>query len=82
MSQNTFTVDYINADGGGFSETIQVALGTTYKEFFAIRKPGQDPASYHIRVLRGGVKFTPNGGQLVEPGDVISVLSAKVEGAV
>ena len=43
---------YVNNDGGGFADTVDVADGLTVASFFADRVPGRKPADYLIRVNR------------------------------
>jgi hypothetical protein len=43
---------FINNDGGGFADTIEVADGTSITELFEQRMPHGKPADYLIRVNR------------------------------
>ncbi len=43
---------YINNDGGGFADHINVAEGMTVEQFFNERMPDQEPTDYLIRVNR------------------------------
>ena len=80
--QNTFKVLFINNEGGGFQDYVEVSKGTTAGEFFKHRMPGDsNPANYSIRRTRDGLKTFVGSGDLVLPGDGYSVLPKKVEGA-
>ena len=76
------TITYLNADGSGFAEKVEVPAGFSFGDFFALKKPGENASSYAIRVSRDGNKFTPEKGQLIEDGDKVSILAAKQEGAI
>jgi hypothetical protein len=43
---------FINNDGGGFVDHVDVAAGVTVAEFFGQRMPGRQPEDYLIRVNR------------------------------
>ncbi len=43
---------FINNDGGGFADTIEVADGTSITQLFEQRLPHGKPADYLIRVNR------------------------------
>lgn len=81
MSENTFTVSYLNADNSGFAQTIEVKEGTTFGDFFKARKPGESSNSYIIRVRRNGEVITPTEGSLVQSNDKVSIYAKKQEGA-
>ena len=68
---------YVNNDGGGFADYIEVAPGTTVDRFFAERLPGRPPADYLIRVNRQPVA----AGHLLQDGDRITITPVKIEGA-
>lgn len=55
------TVLYINNHGGGFADRVQVRAGTTAREFFSLKMPGQRTDNFLLRVNR----------QAVEPNDVL-----------
>src|SRR5690242_13029693 len=48
----TMRVLYINNDGGGFADHINVDEGTTVASLFTQRLPGRKPEDYLIRVNR------------------------------
>ncbi len=68
---------FINNDGGGFADHIEVAPGTTVKELFAGRVAGGRPEDYLIRVNRQPVP----GDQVLQEGDRVSFTPTKIEGA-
>lgn len=68
---------YINNDGGGFADHVEVAEGTSVEKFFADRVPAGDPADYLIRVNRQPAA----ADQRLQPGDRVSVTPTKIEGA-
>lgn len=82
MSQNTtITVTFINADGSGFPEPIQVLAGTTIGDFFRQRKPGENPNNFNIMVRRNGERLQLPAGDMLLNGDQVAVLHSKREGA-
>ena len=68
---------WINNDGGGFADYVEVAEGTTVEKFFAERLPGREPADYLIRVNRQPVPRDC----VIQPGDRVSMTPTKIEGA-
>jgi sulfur carrier protein ThiS len=69
---------FINNDGGGFADHIEVPEGTTVASLFAERLPGRKAADYLIRVNRQPV----GADQVLCDGDRISMTPSKIEGAV
>jgi len=69
---------FINNDGGGFADHIDIPDGQTVQQLFAARLPHASPRSYLIRVNRQPV--TPD--QVLQNGDRVSFTPTKVEGAV
>jgi hypothetical protein len=68
---------FINNDGGGFADEIDIADGTTVEQLFLQRLPHGKPANYLIRVNR-----QPTTREAVlQPGDRISITPTKIEGA-
>ena len=69
---------FINNDGGGFADEIDIEDGTTVEQLFQQRLPHGKPADYLIRVNR-----QPTTREAVlQPGDRISITPTKIEGAV
>ena len=68
---------YVNNDGGGFADTVEVADGTTVAGFFAEKSPGRRPSDYLIRVNR----LPASAEQVLQPGDRVTVTPTKIEGA-
>ena len=68
---------FINNDGGGFADYVEVESGTTVAAFFAERLPSGKPEDYLIRVNRQPV----SADQVLQEGDRISATPTKVEGA-
>ena len=68
---------YINNDGAGFADTVEVADGTTVSQFFADQSPGKKPSDYLIRVNR----LPASADQPLLPGDRITITPTKIEGA-
>jgi hypothetical protein len=68
---------YINNDGSGFADHIEVAADTAVAAFFAEKMPDRKPADFLIRVNRQPV--APDQG--LQPGDRISITPSKIDGA-
>lgn len=68
---------FINNDGGGFADTIEVTDGTSIAQLFEQRVPHGKPADYLIRVNRQPVA----ADQVLREGDRVSVTPTKIEGA-
>ena len=68
---------FINNDGAGFADFIEVEGQTTVAELFAKRIPHGKPADYLIRVNR---QPCPSD-QVLEEGDRVSITPTKIEGA-
>lgn len=69
---------YINNDGSGFADHIDIPAGTTVERLFAERVPHGRPEDYLIRVNRQPTA----AGQVLEAGDRVSFTPTKIEGAV
>ncbi len=75
-NQSTLKIMFINNNGGGFADYIQVPGGNTIKGLFAQQMAG-DPADYLIRVNR-----QPTTAEyVIREGDRVSITPVKVEGA-
>ena len=68
---------YINNDGGGFADYIEVTEGTTVQELFNKRVGTGREANYLIRVNRQPVARS----QVLVDGDRVSITPTKIEGA-
>lgn len=76
---NTIKIFFINNDGGGFAENIEITRGTTVAQLFSQKMgPGADPKKFLIRVNRQPCE---SNRPLVE-NDRVSFTPAKIEGAV
>ncbi len=68
---------YINNDGGGFADYVQVSEGTTVEQFFQDKMQGRKSSDYLIRVNRQPV---PRDCVLQE-NDRVTITPVKIEGA-
>ena len=68
---------FINNDGGGFADYVDVSEGTTVEKFFGQRLPGRSTADYLIRVNRQPVARN----YVIQDGDRVSITPVKIEGA-
>ena len=68
---------YLNNDGGGFADHIDVEAETTVAALFAQRLPGRKAADFLIRVNRQAA----SAGQVLQEGDRVSFTPTKIEGA-
>ena len=68
---------FINNDGGGFADQVDVEPGTTVRQLFEQQLPDRKPEDYLIRVNRLPV----HGDQLLQEGDRVSMTPTKIEGA-
>lgn len=69
---------FVNCDGGGFADFIEVADGTTVEKLFAERVSYGKAQDYLIRVNRQPVP----AGQVLQEGDRVTFTPTKIEGAV
>jgi len=68
---------FINNQGSGFADHIEVEDGTTVNDLFTEKMPGRKADDYLIRVNR---QPTP-ADQVLQPGDRVSFTPSKIEGA-
>jgi len=68
---------YINNDGSGFADYIQVEPNTTVEKLFARQLPDREPQDYLIRVNRQPVPRD----YVLQEGDRVSMTPTKIEGA-
>ncbi len=69
---------YINNDGAGFADYVDIAENTTVEQFFMIKMSGSDANDYLIRVNRQPVAKD----YVLQDGDRITITPVKIEGAV
>jgi hypothetical protein len=70
-------ITYINNDGAGFADRIEIEAGTTIQQLFTQRLPHGSPADYLIRVNRQPT----TSDYVLQPGDRVSMTPTKIEGA-
>lgn len=68
---------FINNDGAGFADHVEVPDGTTVAGLFADKLPGRKPGDVLIRVNRQPAA----ADQALSPGDRVSFTPVKIEGA-
>ena len=68
---------WINNDGGGFADYVEVADGTTVEQFFGKKLPDCNSHDYLIRVNRQPVAKD----YVLQEGDRITMTPVKIEGA-
>jgi hypothetical protein len=68
---------YLNNDGGGFADHVEITDGTTVEAFFAKQVPHGSPEDYLIRVNRQPAA----ADQVLQEGDRVSLTPTKIEGA-
>ena len=69
---------FLNNEGSGFADHVQVESGTTVAKFFAHHLPGRQAADFLIRVNRQPCA----ADQVLQEGDRISITPAKIAGAI
>jgi sulfur carrier protein ThiS len=68
---------FVNNDGGGFADYVEVESGMTVERFFNEKMPGRKAEHYLIRVNRQPVARD----HILQEGDRITVTPTKIEGA-
>ena len=68
---------YVNNDGGGFADYVDVTEGTTVEKFFSQKMPNREPVDFLIRVNRQPVACD----YVLQEGDRVTVTPTKIEGA-
>ena len=68
---------YVNNDGGGFADTIEIPEAQTVQLFFRERMPDHKPQDYLIRVNR----LPTSADQVLHDQDRISISPTKIQGA-
>ena len=71
-------ITFINNDGAGFADKIEIADGTTVEKLFAARIPHGRPHDYLIRINR----LPATADQVLQKGDRATFTPTKIEGAV
>ncbi len=69
---------FINNDGGGFADYIELSQATSVQGLFDQRMRGAKPENYLIRVNR----MPATRDQVLVEGDRVSMTPTKIEGAV
>jgi sulfur carrier protein ThiS len=69
---------FLNNNGGGFADYVEVAEATTVEKFFSEHVPDGDPGDYLIRVNRQPVPRS----YVLQEGDRISSTPTKIDGAI
>ena len=70
-------VFYVNNDGGGFADSLEIPEAQTVQQFFQERMPNRRAQDYLIRVNRLPV----NADQVLQEQDRISISPTKIHGA-
>lgn len=70
-------VMFINNDGGGFADYVDINAGMTVEEFFREQMPSRKPDDYLIRVNRQPVPRD----YVLQENDRITITPTKIEGA-
>ena len=68
---------YINNEGGGWADYVDVPEGKTVEQFFKDKMPGRAPADYLIRVNRQPVPRD----YVLQENDRVTITPVKIEGA-
>jgi sulfur carrier protein ThiS len=68
---------FIDNDGSGFADYIDIAENTTVEQFFKIKMSGKEASDYMIRVNRQPVARD----YVLQEGDRVTVTPTKIEGA-
>ena len=68
---------FINNDGGGFADYVEVPDGTSVAQFFSDKLPGCKAQDYLIRVNRQPVA----GDAILQEGDRVTCTPVKIQGA-
>ena len=68
---------WINNDGGGFADYVEVVPGTTVEKFVGQHMPGRDSADFLIRVNRQPVPKD----YVLQENDRITCTPVKIDGA-
>ena len=77
MTKDPMKILFINNDGGGFADQIDIANGTTIDALFRDRVRSGKPNDYLIRVNRQPT----TSDYVLREGDRVSITPTKIEGA-
>jgi sulfur carrier protein ThiS len=77
MKGKTMQILYINNDGSGYADYINIAENTNIDQFFALKMQGQYEEDFLIRVNRQPVARD----YVLRDGDRISITPRKIDGA-
>jgi sulfur carrier protein ThiS len=77
QGDNRMKCMYLNNEGAGFADHVEVEPGTTVAQFFAQRLPGRQAGDFLLRVNRQPCA----ADQVLQEGDRISITPAKIAGA-
>lgn len=73
----TMRILFVNNDGGGFADYVEVAPGTTVEKFFCEKMPGRSASDFLLRVNRQPVARD----QVLQEGDRVTATPVKIQGA-
>lgn len=68
---------FIDNEGGGFADYLEISQGTTVEQFFSDKMAGRKPDNYLIRVNRQPVPRD----YVLQEGDRITITPTKIDGA-
>jgi sulfur carrier protein ThiS len=68
---------YVNNEGGGYADYLEIAENTTVDQFFKIKMSGREASDYMIRVNRQPVARD----YVLQDGDRVTITPLKIEGA-
>ena len=77
MTANSMKILFINNEGAGFADHVEVAEGTNVSQLFGEKLPGRSPADYLIRINR----LPASADQVLVAGDRVSITATKIAGA-
>jgi hypothetical protein len=77
LQEISMTILFINNDGGGFADHVEVTDGLRVAELFSEKMPGRKASDFLIRVNRQPAA----ADQVLQPGDRVSITPTKIEGA-
>jgi sulfur carrier protein ThiS len=68
---------FIDNDGGGYADYVEIAENTNIEQFFTIKMPGRDAPDFLIRVNRQPVPQD----YVLQDGDRVTITPTKIDGA-